>query len=198
MVNPLRDTRQAVLAGRILGNPAERKAGYRYVRVPGQKRTYAVKTDANPSAGFAGWVQSGLLRVPDASIRKVTIQSYSIDERTGRLTNLDSVALTRESDQWKLADAEKLNTAAVQSMAAALDNLKVIDVQPKPPGLAMDLRSGKLELSLETAVSLRQKDFFLTPNGRRLANPPTAWFMCCAPAKLQAAPAARTAIRWQL
>jgi hypothetical protein len=85
---PLRGTRQAVLAGPILGNPAERKAGYRYVRVPGQKRAYAVKTEADPSAGFADWVQSGLLRVPSASIRKVTIQSYSIDERTGRLTNL--------------------------------------------------------------------------------------------------------------
>lgn len=184
MVKPLRGTRQAVLAGRVLGNPVEGKPGLRFVRVFGQKRTSAVKTDANPSARFADWVQSGLLRIPSASVRKVTIQSYSIEERTGRLANLDSVALTRESDQWKLAGAEKLNTAAVQSMAAALDNLKVIDVRPKPPGRAMDLRSGKLELLLETAVSLRQKGRFLTPNGRLLANPPTAWFMCCVPAKL--------------
>lgn len=87
VVKPLRDTRHAVLAGRILGNPAERKAGYRYVPVPAQKRSYGVNTDANPSARFADWVQSGLLRIPSASIRKVTIQSYSIDERTARLAN---------------------------------------------------------------------------------------------------------------
>lgn len=145
----LRDTRQELVADSILGKPVEGKAGYRYVRVPGQKRTYAAKTEAEP---------------------KVTIQSYSVDERLGRLTNLDTVALTREGGQWKLAGAERLNTAAVEAMAAALDNLKIVDVRPKPPSLAKDLRSGRLELSLETAVSLRQKGFLLTPNGRLLAS----------------------------
>jgi hypothetical protein len=166
----LRDARQEVVADYILGKPVEGKAGYRYVRVPGQKRTYAVKTEADPSARFADWVQAGVLRIPSAAIRKVTIQSYSIDERLGRLTNADTVALSREGSQWKLAGAEKLNTAAVEALAAALDNLKIVDVRPKPPGLAKDLRSGGLELSIETAVSLRQKGFLLTPNGRLLAS----------------------------
>ena len=111
-----------------------------------------------------------MLRIPSASLRKVTIQSYTIDERMGRLANLDTMALTQESGQWKLAGAEKLNTAAVAAMAAALDNLRIVDVRPKPPGLAKDLRSETLEVSLETAVSLRQKRFLLTPNGRLLAN----------------------------
>ncbi len=62
----------------------EGKAGYSYVRVPGQKRTYAVKTDADPSAHFADWVNAGLLRIASASIRKVTINRYNIDP-TGHL-----------------------------------------------------------------------------------------------------------------
>src|SRR5262245_36000180 len=71
----LRDAKKDVLADYILGKSVEGKTGWRYVRVPGGKRTYAVKTDADPSARFADWVNSGLLRMPSAQIRKVTIAS---------------------------------------------------------------------------------------------------------------------------
>src|SRR5262249_29754140 len=72
----LLDAQKAVIADFILGKPVEGKPGWRYVRVPGGKRTYAVKTDADPSARFADWVNAGLLRMPSANIRKITINSY--------------------------------------------------------------------------------------------------------------------------
>ena len=59
----LRDANGVALADYIFGKPAEGKPGYRYVRVPGHKCTYAVKTDADPSARFADWVNAGLLRI---------------------------------------------------------------------------------------------------------------------------------------
>ncbi len=65
--------------------------------MPGGKRTYAVKTDADPSARFADWVNAGLLRMPSANIRKVTIASYSIDAASGALDQGESVALTQEA-----------------------------------------------------------------------------------------------------
>jgi hypothetical protein len=166
----LRDARGDVLADFIFGKPVEGKAGYRYVRVPGQKRTYTVKTDADPSARFADWVDASLLRIAAASIRKVTVNSYLLDEAMGRLLNAETLVLTREGGQWKSAGGETLNTGAVNAMASALDGLQIVDVRPKPPGLAGDLRKGEMELSLETAISLRQKGFFLLPNGRILAN----------------------------
>lgn len=166
----LRDARKEVLADFVLGKPVEGKAGHRYIRLPGQKRVYAVKTDAEPSARFADWVNAGLLRIAAASLRRVTVNSYSIDERVGRLENQETVNLTQEGGQWKMAGAEKLNTAAVTAMAATLDGLKIVDVKPKPPSLAADLRTGQLQLTLETAMSLRQRGFFLTPNGRLLAS----------------------------
>lgn len=165
-----RDARKEVLADFILGKPVEGKSGFRYVRVPGQKRVYAVKTDADPSARFADWVNAGLLRIAAASLRRVTVNSYSIDERMGRLANMDTVTLTQEGSQWKMAGAEKLNLAAVAAMAATLDGLKIVDVKPKPPSLAADLKTGKLQLTLEAAMSLRQRGFLLTPNGRLLAS----------------------------
>jgi hypothetical protein len=148
----LRDAHNDVLADYILGKPAEGKPGYRYIRVPGQKRTYAVKTDADPSARFADWVNAGVLRIPGGSLTKVTVNRYNIDE-TGRLANVQNQTYTPASPQWK-------------ALSSALEGLRIADVRPKSPTLAEDLRSGQLRLELETAVALRQKGYFLSPNGR--------------------------------
>ncbi len=166
----LRDARKEVLADFILGKLVEGKEGFRYVRVPGQKRTYAVKTDADPSARFADWVDAGLLRIVAPSLRRVTVNSYSINEQLGRLDNAETVTIHRVDGEWKAAGGERLHLPAVTALTSALDNLKIVDVRPKPPSLAANLRSGQLTLSLETAMSLRQRGFFLTPNGRLLAN----------------------------
>jgi len=150
----LRDAHNEVLADFILGKPVEGKAGMRYVRVPGEKRTYAVKTEADPSARFADWVNAGLLRIPSASIRKLTLVGPASMPQTN--------VITRDSEAWK--------TAPVSGLVRALDNLRIADVRPKPPSLAADLRSGQLRLTLDTAMSLRQRGFFLTPQGRVLAS----------------------------
>jgi hypothetical protein len=166
----LRSAQGDVLADFILGKAVEGKPGHRYVRVPGQKRTYAVKTSADPSARFADWVNADLLRIAAAAVRKVTINSYSIDEAMGRLANLETIALVQEKGQWKAAGGEAIAMAAVRTMASTLDGLKIVDVRPKPPTLAQDLRKGEISLTLEAAMSLRQKGFYLAPTGRLLAN----------------------------
>lgn len=166
----LRDVRGDVLADYIFGKAVDGKAGYRYVRVPGQKRTYVVKTAADPSARFADWVNADLLRITTPSIRKVTINSYSIDEQTGRLAGVEAVALTHDDGKWKSTGGESLKTSAVNAMASTLDNLRIVDIRPKPVSMADDLKRGQMMLSLETAMSLRQRGFFLAQNGRILAN----------------------------
>ena len=153
----LRDAHGEMLADFILGKPAPGKAGYRFVRVPTEKRTYAVKTDADPSAKFADWVNAGVLRIAASQVRKITVNRYNIDAAQGRLSNVDRKVLTPDSEQFK-------------STVAALDTLKIVDVRPKPAVLADGLRTGKLELSLETAVSLRQKGYFLSPDGRMFSS----------------------------
>lgn len=166
----LRDSRKDVLADFILGKPVAEKAGFRYARVPGEKRVYAVKTDADPSTKFSDWVNSGIARIATAAVRKISIISYQIDEAAGTLANLDQVALAREGDTWKMAGVERLNLPVIQTMARALENLKIVDARPKPDALAKSLRSGQVELTMESALSLRQKGFFVTPNGRMMAN----------------------------
>jgi hypothetical protein len=165
----LRDAQKGVLAEFILGKPVEGKSGWRYLRVPGGKRTYAVKTEADPSARFADWVNSGLLRMPSASIRKVTIASYSVNPMTGTLDQAESVPLTQESGKWSSA-AGAVKEGTAKALAATLDSLKIVDVRPKPAEMARDLRAGQMQLSMQTALALRQFGFLLTQTGRILSS----------------------------
>jgi len=165
----LRDAQKAVLADFILGKAVEGKAGWRYVRVPGGKRTYAVKTDADPSARFADWVNAGLLRMPSANIRKVTIANYAVNQVTGALNQAESIVLTQDGGKWKSTPATVKEETA-RALSAALDGLKIVDARPKPPEMARDLREGQMQLSMQTALALRQFGFLLTQSGRILAS----------------------------
>jgi hypothetical protein len=159
----LRDEQGGVLADLILGQTVKDKAGHRYVRLPGQKRIYAVKTEADPSAKFEDWVETDLLKVSASQIKRLTIHNYSINEQLGRLENVENVTLTRDEPAWK--------SSRVQAMLAALDHLRIVGVRPKPANMTADLKtSGSFQMSMESMVSLRQKGFFLTPDGRLLSN----------------------------
>jgi len=147
-----RDEQNNTLADFVLGKSVEGKSGWRYIRVPGQKRTYAVKTEADPSARFADWVNAGLLRMPVANIRKVAVTNYMLDPLTGGLVGMENFALLQNNGEWKLESGEPIKDSAAKATAAALDNLKIVDARPKPPAMAQDLRAGQMRLSLETAL----------------------------------------------
>ena len=166
----LKDEDDQVLADFVIGKPAEGKAGYRYMRVPTQRRTYSVKTDAEVSSRFGDWIETDLLKLAVSDIRKVTINSYSINERMGRLENAERMVLTKKKDRWFLG-RRSLRGKQVDALNEALDNLRIVDVQPKPKNLTRDLKTPKgIRLSMESIVSLRQKGFFVTPYGQLLSN----------------------------
>ncbi len=156
----LRDGQGGVLAELILGDAMKEKPGYRYVRIPGAKRTYAVKTDAEASARFADWVESDLLKVSAGDIEKITVNSYTLDEMQGRLLNMQRTVMVKDKENWN---------AQAKSIAAALSSLRVVGARPKPPSLAQQLRSKQLSMTLENVMSLRQRGFIITPDGRLLA-----------------------------
>jgi hypothetical protein len=167
----LRDEKGVVLADFVLGKPVEGKPGYRYIRVPGQKRTYAVKTDADPSANFEDWIETDLLKLSAADIRKIAINNYSINEELGQLENVERTVLTKEKDKWTVSTGRAPKKTAIDSLTGALDSLRIVNVQPKPPALTKDLRAQQgLMLSMDSLLSLRQKGFFVTQTGQLLSN----------------------------
>jgi len=157
----LRDAGGGTLAEIVLGSVAKDKPGVRYARLLGQKRVYAVKTDADPSAQFADWVEANLLRVVAGDIVKMTLNSYQIDEQFGRIANLQRTVYERGQQSW---------TPQAQTIAAALASLRVRGAKAKPRELAEQLRAGQLASTLDTVMSLRQRGFFIAPTGLLLSN----------------------------
>ena len=59
----LKDEKGRVLADFIIGNAVPGQENQRYVRVPGQKRTYKVNVDVDLSARFNDWIETNLLQL---------------------------------------------------------------------------------------------------------------------------------------
>ena len=162
----LRDENDDILADFIVGKTVEGKQNRRYMRVPTQKRIYDVETTADVSARFEDWIETDLLKLAAGDIRKISINSYSINERLGVLQNQERVVLTHKDDKWRMSGSGTPKDSTVNALTGALDSLKIVDVQPKPTNLTRDLKTkGSVPLTQAAAVSLRQKGFFLTRAG---------------------------------
>jgi Domain of unknown function (DUF4340) len=150
----------------------EDKPGYRYMRVPGQRRTYAVKTDAEVSAEFKDWIETDLLKLASGDVRKVLINRYSINERQGTLENLEKLALVKNGDKWSLSGGGTIGQDKINALTGALEKLRIVDVQPKPEGLSKDLKTTKgIQLTAESYNSLRGHGFFINQfTGQLLSN----------------------------
>jgi hypothetical protein len=103
-------------------------------------------------------------------VRRVTVNSYSIDETFGRLMNVQRVTAVQDGGSWKVDGSRRVSASAIQAAVAAVAGIRIVGARPKPRPLAEQLRSGQLEMTLEAVMSLRQTGFFLTPTGQLLAN----------------------------
>jgi len=134
------DSGGIILADFIIGKEAGE--GRRYVRVPGDRKTWAVKTEAEISAKFEDWVETDLLQLASSSIRRVVIDKYSFDAAEGEIKDRSTQVLAREDSggAWKLnelkEETEEVHTENVNSMVWALDDLKIAGVRAKPPLIA--------------------------------------------------------------
>ncbi len=159
------------LADFIVGAEVEGKFGYRYLRVPGQKRTYEVKTEADVSARFQDWIETDLLKVSPFDLRRIEIDRYTINERLGRIENRQKTTLAKKDDKWQFGGREP-NSDAMSDLTTSLDQLRIVDVQPKPQGLSEDLKARDgIQPTMENFRSLQGKGFFPNPyTGQILSN----------------------------
>ena len=61
----------------------ERRHAQRYVRVPGQKRTYGVNVKVDLSTRFADWIETNLLKLDAGKVRKVVFDNHKVDPERG-------------------------------------------------------------------------------------------------------------------
>lgn len=141
----------------------------RYVRLPGQKWVYAVKTKAEFSARFSDWIETDFLKIETHEIRRLRFDLYRVEEKTGGVVPVDQFLVEKGEDyKWKIDGKDEANDAAVSDLTTALDKLAIVGVRPKPAGLTADLKVAKgAVLSFDTVVSLMERGFFLWLKARK-------------------------------
>jgi len=171
----LKGQSDVILADFIIGKNIVGRDGFRFVRIPGQKRVYAVKMDIDISTDFADWIDTDLLRINKSDIQKVILNDYSINERTMSVNIRDSLELTLKEGLWSannMRGSEKVDTTMMGGLLSAIDSLNIVGVRPKPEGLARILQNpdGKQNISRQDQMSLQNKGFFFTRTGQLFSN----------------------------
>ncbi|MGB9687588.1 DUF4340 domain-containing protein [Thermogutta sp.] len=179
-----RDGSDKVLADVIIGNKVPDREELRYVRVKGAEPVYIVKlSDDKFSSEFGDWIEKDLLQLNPWDIRDVQLHDYSFDPVTAGITPRSQVVLSYDdlgNPRWKLvrslifdldkgtwtprelAQDEELDTAKLDGLRTALDDLKIVDVRRKPQGISASLSAdGSVKANKETAASLGEAGFFL-------------------------------------
>lgn len=163
-----------VLADFIIGKALEDRPGYHFVRVPGQKRVYVAKLDLDISTKFADWIEKDLMKVERTNIDEVVLKDYSIDERIGSVDQRDVVTLEKDGTTWKadrMRSNQEVDTGKMTSLLAAIDDLSIVGVRPKPDGLDANLkRVLQGGITQSDVVSLQSKGYYFTRSGDLLSN----------------------------
>jgi hypothetical protein len=171
----LRDDSGAVLADFVVGREPEGRPGFRFVRIPGQKRVYAARMDVDLSTRFEDWIERDLLKLEQKDVAEVVIKDYSIDERTGRLEQRDVITLTKDDDgKWKtdrMRPGQEVDPGKSSALLGALDDLKIVGVRPKPAGLSASLtRADGARLTQADVQSLQGRGYYFTYDGQLVSN----------------------------
>lgn len=164
-----------VLADFIVGREVENRPGFRFVRVPGQKRVYAVRMDIDLSTNFEDWINADLLEVDKNKIEQVALMDYSINERTLSIEQRDNLILNRDGALWKadkMKSTQHVDSTKIQELLTAIDSLNIVGVRPKPAGLSKNLREKTegVSISQSDRLSLQGKGFYFTREGDLKSN----------------------------
>jgi hypothetical protein len=176
------------LVNTIIGKEVKGASGQRYVRQIGKDPVYIVKIDPSKlSTKFEDWIEKDLLKLNTLDIAKVVINDYAIrqaDSPEGKVGVVDRkgeiiLGWDDQKNTWsvdkllkwnteaqamepyEMPAGEELNTAKLNDMKGALDDLKIIDVQRKPAGLTADLKVAQDFVKNQKAIlSLMQRGFY--------------------------------------
>lgn len=172
----IKDKSNNVLADLIIGRQVEGRDKFHYVRIPGQKRTYAARIDLDISTVFSDWIEKDVLLVDKDKIKQITLKDYTINERTGRLNQRDTIVLTKNDETWRanrMAAGQEVDATKTDELLKALDELSIVGVRPKPDGLSQSLAridlSG-ISISRSDALSLQSKGYYFTHDGQLVSN----------------------------
>ncbi len=155
----------------------------RYARIAGQDPIYTVKLKTDQfSPKFEDWIETDLLKLNAFDIQEIELRDYSVrpEDRNNPIQekSVADLSFDDKDAKWslkkfeefpegkpvevKLNDKEELNTAKLNELKTALDDLKIVNVIRKPQGLINSLRENEIKIDPEAILSLQQSGFYLT------------------------------------
>ena len=179
-----KDENQQTLASLIIGKTVEDDESKRYVRIPNQDPVYEVKLDISPlTTKFTDWIEEDLLQLSSIDIEQVELKEYSatLGQQGIALERNFTAMLAIDGPQWELSkllefdskdpraepkqivakEGEKLDTANLDAMKNALDDLKIVGVFRKPEGVSATLKASEGLMKDQDAVtSLARRGFY--------------------------------------
>lgn len=171
-----KDPSEAVLAELILGNELLERPGFRFVRVPDQKRVYAARFDGAISTAFEDWIETNLLEVSRSQIDHLVLNEYFVDEGTRQVVRRGEFILDKiAEDNWtanRVPSGQEVNFVQVNLLVGAILDLKIAGVRPKPAGMTGNLRDAAIagNITQSDIQALVGRGFFPTPDGGLLSN----------------------------
>jgi len=171
----LKGSNDKVLADFIVGKKLENRDGFRFVRLPGEKRIYVAKMDIDLSTKFEDWIEKDLMTVEPSAIVGLLLDDHSIDEQTLSVQQKDRVTLSKSDGSWSMEstpDGEELDTTKVSTLARTIADLGIVGVRPKPAGLTRDLRDseGGMVIAQGDLRSLQNRGYYMARDGRLMSN----------------------------
>ena len=184
------DAKGQKLVSLIVGKQVKGSQNQRFVRRPGQDVVYVAEIDPSKlSTRFEDWIEPDLLKINPLDVESLKLRDYSVvqtlqggalEKRSEIFTNWNAtdnrwdlekmvVFKGREAIPTELLPGETLNTEKLNGLKNALDDLKIVDVRAKPPGLGADLQAeaGFLD-NAENRRNLMTRGFYASasPDGR--------------------------------
>lgn len=171
------------LAALIIGKKDSKQFDLHYVRVPETDTVYLCKVDTSSlTTKFESWIEKDLLKLSSSAVREIEISDYSVDEVKGAIDMRGIISLRFEDkdQKWKLnelrvlneageltpqeiAEDEELDTQKLNDQKFALDDLKIVNVVRKSPGLIESLTKGEVKIRDRRELdSLISHGFILT------------------------------------
>lgn len=144
----IKDASGTVLVDIIVGKKVEEKDGYRYVRLPDQKRVYAAKLEVDISTNFTDWIEKDLLKLEQDQIVQFMSDTYKVDEVTAKVTGSDPLLIKKDAAggegdaNWLLGEGvtspegKELDSFKVRQALSGLDRLQIVGVRPRPPAFS--------------------------------------------------------------
>lgn len=192
MLVAFQDTKGEDLARLIVGKQIKDSPTQRFVRKAGQNRVYVVDLDVSKlTTNFSDWIEKDLLKISPWDIDRLTVKDYRFIVKpaaNGFGLQLDprleaTIGWDNDSNSWELlgmnrfvqqrpaptelqAD-EELNKEKLDELKAALDNLQIVNVLPKPKGLGENVTDAEAFQNPEFRESLQSIGVMPAQIGRK-------------------------------